>query len=94
MYHSLYNATDQVGRGLLGAFIVEPRRPADRYPRKYGVTQEVVFIHGDVLGGFTINGHGFPATTPIVAKSGRQGADPVHERGRRRRTRGTRTATG
>ena len=70
MYHSLYNATNQVGRGLLGAFIVEPRRPADRYPRKYGVTQEVVFIHGDVLGGFTINGHGFPATTPIVAKQG------------------------
>ena len=70
MYHSLYDATNQVGRGLLGAFIVEPRRPADRYPRKYGVTQEVVFIHGDVLGGFTINGHGFPATTPIVAKQG------------------------
>ena len=46
------------------------RRPADRYPRKNGVTQEVVFIHGDTLGGFTINGHGFPATTPIVAKLG------------------------
>ncbi len=41
-----------------------------RYARKYGVTQEVVFIHNDVLGGFTINGHGFPATTPIVAKQG------------------------
>ena len=69
-YHSLYDATDQLGRGLLGAFIVEPRRPADRYPRKNGVTQEVVFIHGDALGGFTINGHGFPATTPIVARQG------------------------
>jgi FtsP/CotA-like multicopper oxidase with cupredoxin domain len=70
MYHSHHNATDQVGRGLLGAFIVDPKDPAQRYDRKYGVTQEVVFIHNDALGGFTINGHGFPATTPIVAKQG------------------------
>ena len=28
MYHSHHNATDQVGRGLLGAFIVEPKDPA------------------------------------------------------------------
>lgn len=70
MYHSHHNATDQVGRGLLGAFIVDPRKPADRYNRRYGVTQEVVFIHNDALGGFTINGHGFPATTPIVAQVG------------------------
>jgi FtsP/CotA-like multicopper oxidase with cupredoxin domain len=70
MYHSHHNATDQVGRGLLGAFIVEPRRAAEGYARKYGVTQEVVFIHNDAVGGFTINGHGFPATTPIVAKVG------------------------
>ena len=27
MYHSHHNATDQVGRGLLGAFIVQPRDP-------------------------------------------------------------------
>ena len=33
MYHSHHNATDQVGRGLLGAFIVEPRDPAQRYDR-------------------------------------------------------------
>jgi len=70
MYHSHHNATDQVGRGLLGAFIVDPQSPAQRYDRKHGVTQEVVFIHNDALGGFTINGHGFPATTPIVAKVG------------------------
>jgi hypothetical protein len=70
MYHSHHNATDQVGRGLLGAFIVEPADPAESYAQKYGVTQEVIFIHNDALGGFTINGHGFPATTPIVAKLG------------------------
>ncbi|HEX4682662.1 MAG TPA: multicopper oxidase domain-containing protein, partial [Gemmatimonadaceae bacterium] len=28
MYHSHYNATDQVGRGMLGAFIVDPLDPA------------------------------------------------------------------
>jgi FtsP/CotA-like multicopper oxidase with cupredoxin domain len=70
MYHSHHNATDQVGRGLLGALIVDPADPAERYERKYGVTQEYIFIHNDSLGGFTINGHGFPATMPIVAKKG------------------------
>jgi FtsP/CotA-like multicopper oxidase with cupredoxin domain len=70
MYHSHHNATDQVGRGLLGAFIVDPADPAERYDAKFGVTQEYVFIHNDSLGGFTINGHGFPATAPIVAKKG------------------------
>ena len=58
MYHSHHNATDQVGRGLLGAFIVEPAAPADRYDRLYGATQDIVWISNDTLGGFTINGRG------------------------------------
>jgi FtsP/CotA-like multicopper oxidase with cupredoxin domain len=70
MYHSHHNATDQVGRGLLGAFIVEPQDPTQRYDAKYGVTQDIVWISNDQLGGFTINGRGFPATAPIVAKLG------------------------
>ncbi|HEY7522309.1 MAG TPA: multicopper oxidase domain-containing protein [Candidatus Limnocylindrales bacterium] len=70
MYHSHHNATDQVGRGLLGAFIVEPRDPAQRYDRLYGATQDIVWISNDALGGFTINGRGFPATAPIVASLG------------------------
>jgi FtsP/CotA-like multicopper oxidase with cupredoxin domain len=70
MYHSHHNATDQVGRGLLGAFIVEPRDPAKRYDRLYGATQDIVWISNDALGGFTINGRGFPATSPIVATLG------------------------
>ena len=70
MYHSHHNATDQVGRGLLGAFIVEPKDAAERYDRLYGATQDIVWISNDVLGGFTINGRGFPATAPIVAKLG------------------------
>jgi FtsP/CotA-like multicopper oxidase with cupredoxin domain len=70
MYHSHHNATDQVGRGLLGAFIVEPRDPAQRYDRLYGATQDIIWISNDALGGFTINGRGFPATSPIVATLG------------------------
>ena len=70
MYHSHHNATDQVGRGLLGAFIVDPRDPEERPDRKYGVTQDIVWISNDTLGGFTINGRGFPATKPITAKLG------------------------
>ncbi|HLB45184.1 MAG TPA: multicopper oxidase domain-containing protein [Candidatus Limnocylindrales bacterium] len=66
MYHSHHNATDQVGRGMLGAFIVEPRDPALRYQ----VDQDIVWISNDALGGFTINGKGFPATAPIVAQRG------------------------
>ena len=70
MYHSHHNATDQVGRGLLGAFIVEPADPAKRYDQLYGASQDIVWISNDTLGGFTINGRGFPATAPIVAKLG------------------------
>ena len=64
MYHSHHNATDQVGRGLLGAFIVDPIVPAVQYDRDY------VWISNDSLGGFTINGHGFPATVPVLAAVG------------------------
>ena len=70
MYHSHHNATDQVGRGLLGAFIVQPKDPADRYEQLYGATQDIIWVSNDSLGGFTINGHGFPATSPIVATLG------------------------
>ena len=70
MYHSHHNATDQVGRGLLGAFIVHPNDPAKRVAQRYGVTQDIVWISNDSLGGFTINGRAFPATAPIVAKVG------------------------
>ena len=70
MYHSHHNATDQVGRGLLGAFIVDPADPAKRYDQLYGATQDIVWISNDALGGFTINGRGFPATAPIVAARG------------------------
>jgi FtsP/CotA-like multicopper oxidase with cupredoxin domain len=64
MYHSHHNATDQVGRGLLGAFIVDPRVDTVKADRDY------IWISNDSLGGFTINGHGFPAVVPVLAAKG------------------------
>ena len=68
MYHSHLNATKQVGQGLLGAFIIEPkrRRAIER------VDVDYVMIINDGYHGYTINGKGFPATEPIVAKLGQK----------------------
>lgn len=67
MYHSHHNAAFQVTMGLLGAFIVEPRDPSTRpaFDREY-----TLILNDGPLGGFTINGKGFPATQPLVAKRG------------------------
>jgi FtsP/CotA-like multicopper oxidase with cupredoxin domain len=70
MYHSHHNATFQVGHGMLGALIIDPKDAKETYKEKYGVTQEYTWISNDSIGGFTINGHGFPAVVPIVAALG------------------------
>jgi FtsP/CotA-like multicopper oxidase with cupredoxin domain len=60
MYHSHFNALAQVGKGLLGSIVVEePTKDWDL---------EQTLILGDGELGFAINGKGFPATSPIVAK--------------------------
>ena len=66
MYHSHHNAAKQVGMGMLGAFIVEPKspRPIEKVDHDY------VFILNDGVHGYTFNGKGFPATEPLVAKLG------------------------
>ena len=66
MYHSHHNATKQVGMGLLGAFIVEPR-DASQEPK---ADVDYVMILNDSMSGYTLNGKGFPATEPVVAKPG------------------------
>jgi FtsP/CotA-like multicopper oxidase with cupredoxin domain len=66
MYHSHHNATKQVGMGLLGAFIVEPRDMS--HEPKADV--DYVMILNDSMSGYTLNGKGFPATEPVVAKRG------------------------
>jgi FtsP/CotA-like multicopper oxidase with cupredoxin domain len=68
MYHSHHNAALQVTMGLLGAFIVEPRDPAQR-PK---VALDYTMILNDGPLGFTINGKGFPATAPLTAKVGQK----------------------
>ena len=66
MYHSHHNSAYQVGLGLLGAFIIEPKNKAQE-PK---VDHDVVFILNDGAHGYTFNGKSFPATLPIVAKLG------------------------
>jgi FtsP/CotA-like multicopper oxidase with cupredoxin domain len=68
MYHSHHNAAHQVGMGLLGAFIVEPKDPASRP----ACDLEATLILNDGVLGYTINGKGFPATAPIVCKQGQR----------------------
>jgi FtsP/CotA-like multicopper oxidase with cupredoxin domain len=68
MYHSHHNAAEQVGQGLLGAFIIEPRRKR----AIENVDVDYVMIINDGYHGYTINGKGFPATEPIVAKLGQK----------------------
>lgn len=68
MYHSHHNAAEQVGKGLLGAFVVEPRTP--RAIERADV--DYVMILNDGYHGYTINGKGFPATEPVVAKRGQK----------------------
>lgn len=63
MYHPHFNAQDQVIKGLLGAFLV--RDPRDQV---VDVDQTIVINDGPL--GFTLNGKGFPATSPIVAGLG------------------------
>ncbi len=68
MYHSHHNSSKQVGLGLLGAFIVEPKSPL---PIERADVDEV-FILNDGAHGYTFNGKSFPATQPIVAKHGQK----------------------
>ncbi len=69
MYHSHFNSTEQVSRGLYGALVILPKgRPT--------WDEDYTEILGDGPLGYTINGKSFPATAPLVAKLG----DTVHIR--------------
>jgi FtsP/CotA-like multicopper oxidase with cupredoxin domain len=68
MYHAHHNSTHQVGQGLLGAFIIEPK---DKH-KDPAYDIEYTMILNDQLGGFTLNGKGFPATKPLTAKVGQK----------------------
>ncbi|HUG06973.1 MAG TPA: multicopper oxidase domain-containing protein, partial [Candidatus Limnocylindria bacterium] len=68
MYHSHHNATEQVGRGMLGPLLVMPKS-ANVDP---AYDKDELFIFNDQLGGLTINGKGFPATSPFTARLGQR----------------------
>jgi FtsP/CotA-like multicopper oxidase with cupredoxin domain len=68
MYHSHHNAAKQVGLGLLGAFIVEPKQKT----QWDSVDVDYVMVLNDGAHGYTLNGKSFPATEPIVAKLGQK----------------------
>lgn len=66
MYHSHLNAVEQVTKGMLGAFIINPKDTS----REPVVQGDYILILNDSTLGFTLNGKGFPYTQPIVAKLG------------------------
>jgi len=68
MYHSHHNAAKQVGLGMLGAFIVEPRNPL---PIERADVDHVMVLN-DGMHGYTFNGKSFPATEPLKAKKGQK----------------------
>ncbi len=66
MYHSHHNAADQVTRGLLGAFVIEPKDKST----EPAYDSDYTMVLNDYNVGLTINGKSFPATGAIVAKKG------------------------
>lgn len=84
VYHSHFNSTEQVGKGLYGAILVEPRGGAWSYPgtivdpntgqltytKPPKVNDEYTMFLGDGPLGYVLNGKSFPATQPLTAKVG------------------------
>ena len=68
MYHSHHNAAQQVGLGMLGAFLVEPKNPSEIERADVDYT----LILNDGAHGYTFNGKSFPATEPLTAKVGQK----------------------
>jgi len=66
MYHSHFMADHQVPMGLLGAFVVTDPNATD----EPAADIDYAMILNDGPLGFTLNGKGFPATEPIVARLG------------------------
>lgn len=84
MYHSHHDTMTQEGMGLIGMFIIHPRRPG----RDHRVDRDFVLLLSEwqILPGtrrpntlamsdfnvLTINGKSFPATEPLVVKTGQR----------------------
>jgi FtsP/CotA-like multicopper oxidase with cupredoxin domain len=68
MYHSHHNAAEQVTKGLLGPFIIEPKDKSQEpaYDKEYTI------VLNDSGVGLTLNGKSFPATAPLLARKGQK----------------------
>jgi FtsP/CotA-like multicopper oxidase with cupredoxin domain len=68
MYHSHHNAAEQVTKGLMAPFIIEPKDKSvdPEYDAEY------TMVLNDSGIGLTINGKSFPYTQPIIAKLGQK----------------------
>jgi FtsP/CotA-like multicopper oxidase with cupredoxin domain len=64
MYHTHHNAAEQITKGLMGAFIIEPKE------KDFDVAADYTLVLNDTGIGLTFNGKGFPYTQPIAAKLG------------------------
>jgi len=81
MYHSHFDEMTQMGLGVMGLFVIHPRRPAEPRPdRDFAILLSEWDIKPGtyrpdprVFAGFntlTFNAKAFPATEPLVAKRG------------------------
>ena len=68
VYHSHFNSTEQVGKGLFGSLIVEPESGL-RYLGHEPDVQATIFLADGPLG-YTLNAKSFPATLPVIAEQG------------------------
>ena len=70
VYHSHFDSTEQVGKGLYGAFYVQPK--GGDWSRVYDqrIDVESTLFLGDGPTGYVLNGKEFPATQPIAANLG------------------------
>jgi manganese oxidase len=71
MYHSHYDAENQVADGMAGAFLIgdEPL-PSQVTVAQSQILPQVFFLDDSGTIGLTINGKSFPATAPVVATQG------------------------
>jgi manganese oxidase len=68
MYHSHHDAAEQVTKGMIAAFIIEPKDKTQdpAYDKEY------IMVLNDTGIGLTINGKSFPYTQPLTAKLGQK----------------------
>jgi FtsP/CotA-like multicopper oxidase with cupredoxin domain len=68
MYHSHHDAAEQVTKGMMAAFIIDPKDKS----KDPAYDKEYILVLNDTGIGLTINGKSFPYTQPLTAKKGQK----------------------